>query len=149
MPTLYLSCGPPGCGKTTNGIEFAAEKGAVRLSSDELRAYYGKDESDQSVSGFAFRHIEITIEILMRQGFDVLVDSTNVTLKSRAPLIAIARKYGADVVALVYNTSLETCIARNASRARVVPEYVIIRMFGMFERPKIGEVDRIIPVDAR
>lgn len=63
----------------------------------------------------------------LAQGRSVVVDNTNPFVEDRAPLIAIGREKGARVVGYVFESDLEACLARNASRvgrARV-PEKAI------------------------
>ena len=50
--TLYITVGLPGSGKSTYVKNFIKDKDVEYLSSDELRAIYGKDETDQSVTYF-------------------------------------------------------------------------------------------------
>jgi predicted kinase len=49
-------------------------------------------------------------------GRSVVVDNTNPTLEDRAALIALGRAAGARVVAYVFETPLDVCLARNAAR---------------------------------
>ena len=141
MVSLTILVGLPGSGKST--WANAAANNAIVISSDKLRGIIGVDESDQSVSPEVFRTMFAMTHYFLSEGKAVVIDATNVSKKSRAPFIAIARKYSAHVVACVANTPAEICKARNNARARVVPEFVIDRMAGAFEMPLVGEVDEV------
>lgn len=138
MSNLTLFVGAPGAGKSSE-FQRAFYTGAVCLSSDTLRGQIGKDESDQSVSGQVFATMEVMARYLLNQGFDVVIDATNMTKKARAPFVRIGRECGARVRAKVFDTSIEECKRRNAARARKVPEHVIDRMFAQFEMPTEAE----------
>jgi len=49
-------------------------------------------------------------------GRSVVVDNTNPTVADRAALVALGRAAGARVVAFVFDTPIEVCLARNAAR---------------------------------
>ena len=145
--TLHLSVGIPGSGKSTHAKKFCFTNLIDRISSDELRAQFGTGEQDQTVSAEVFGFIERQVEKYMIHGLDIFVDATHYNRKGRKRVIAIARKYGANVVAHVANTPFDVCKARNAARERVVPEFVLERMHKGFEFPTIGEVDSIVWVN--
>jgi predicted kinase len=46
----------------------------------------------------------------------VVVDNTNPTLESRAPLIAAAKRHGARAIAIAFTPDVGVCIARNKLR---------------------------------
>lgn len=141
---LHLSVGIPGSGKSTYAEKFCLERLIDRLSSDELRARFGTGEQDQSVSGEVFGFIERQAHKYMSEGRDLFVDATHYNKKSRKRMISIARKYGALVTAHVSRVPFDECLRRNAGRARVVPDFVLQRMYAGFDWPTIGEVDNII-----
>ena len=60
MNTLYITVGLPGSGKSTYAKEFVKGKDIEYLSSDELRAVYGKGEDDQTVTPIVFSHIPVS-----------------------------------------------------------------------------------------
>lgn len=142
VPNLILLCGIPGCGKSTLANAHA-ENNLIVLSSDAMRGVLGKDESDQSVSGDVFRILELVASYFLKRGNNVVIDATNCTRKARKGFVQIGRKYGANIVAQVMSTPLDVCKARNAARARVVPEHVLERMHAGFEMPVSGEVDMV------
>jgi len=146
---LYISIGAPGSGKSTylrdfedNSARFGPEI-IVNLNADELRGLYGKDESDQSVSAQAFDFIAKAAHVLFRQGFSVAVDATSKDKRARAAFIEIAKQYGAKTVALVFDTPLDICLARNAARERVVPPDVVRRIYNQIQHPLPGEFDEV------
>ena len=67
MKTIYLTVGAPACGKSTFVKSYisAFPQENSYLSSDELRAVFGKDETDQSVSYQVFSHIFEEVEMEM------------------------------------------------------------------------------------
>lgn len=156
--TLYINIGAPGSGKSTLAEQICRSQRIkegeiiIRLCADELRGLYSKtgDEGDQSVSYQAFQCIAATTEIAFRQGFSVLIDVTSKNKKARSQFLDIARKYGVYTVALVFNTPLEVCLARNAARKRVVPPEVVVSIYNEIQAPLPGEFDeiRVIPFDS-
>ena len=52
----------------------------------------------------------------LARGASVVVDNTNPLAEDRVPLIALGREHGARVVGYIFESDLETCLARNAAR---------------------------------
>lgn len=169
---LYVTVGAPGCGKSTYLQKMIEEKAIsgivsstgsvdlvtgttftknnsvtpetiIRLNADELRGLYGKDEMDQSVSAQAFDFIAKACHVLFRQGFSVAIDVTSKDKRARGAFIAIAKRYGARTKALVFDTPLHICLARNAKRDRVVPSEVVERIYNQIQHPLPGEFDEV------
>jgi predicted kinase len=151
MSTIYIAVGLPGSGKSTYAKNFIKGKDIEYLSSDELRAVYGKDQSDQSVTSIVFGHIKRKVDEFLKDGKNVLVDATSVNRRERTDYITTAKKYGAKVVALVFKMDRQGLIDRNKKRGeqggRVVPDWVIDKMLTKYEEPSISEgIDEIIYV---
>ena len=149
--TLYITVGLPGSGKSTYAKEFIKDQQVEYLSSDSLRAVFGKDESDQSVTPKVFSHIKTKVDEYLRDNKNVLVDATSVNRKERSDYINTAKKYGSKVVAVVFKMDRNGLIARNKKRGdeggRVVPDCVIDKMLNKFEAPDFNEgIDVIIYV---
>jgi len=143
MNTLYITVGLPGSGKSTYAKEFIKGKDIEYLSSDELRAVYGKGEDDQTVTPIVFGHIKRKVDEFLKDGKNVLVDATSVNRKERSDYINTAKKYGAKVVALVFKMDRQGLIDRNKKRGeqggRVVPDWVIDKMLVKYEEPSFAE----------
>ena len=149
--TLYIAVGLPGSGKSTYAKNFIKDKDIEYLSSDELRAVYGKSEEDQTVTPLVFGHIKRKVDEFLKDGKNVLVDATSVNRKERSDYINSAKKYGAKVVAIVFKMDRQGLIDRNKKRGeqggRVVPDWVIDKMLAKFEEPSYDEgIDVIIYV---
>ncbi len=67
------------------------------------------------------------------------IDATNLTRRDRRPFIEIAQKHGCDIEALYFDVPLEVCKARNAARARLVPEHVMDKMAAKLVPPSVEE----------
>ena len=143
MNTLYITVGLPGSGKSTYAKEFVKGKDIEYLSSDELRAVYGKGEDDQTVTPIVFGHIKRKVDEFLKDGKNVLVDATSVNRKERSDYIKTAKKYDAKVVALVFKMDRQGLIDRNKKRGeqggRVVPDWVIDKMLAKYEEPSFAE----------
>ncbi len=143
MNTLYITVGLPGSGKSTYAKEFIKGKEIEYLSSDSLRAVYGKSEEDQTVTPLVFGHIKRKVDEFLKDGKNVMVDATSVNRKERSDYINTAKKYGAKVVAIVFKMDRQGLIDRNKKRgeqgARVVPDWVIDKMLAKFEEPSYSE----------
>jgi predicted kinase len=141
--TLYIAVGLPGSGKSTYAKNFIKDKDIEYLSSDELRAVFGKSEEDQTVTPLVFGHIKRKVDEFLKDGKIVLVDATSVNRKERSDYINSAKKYGAKVVAIVFKMDRQGLIDRNKKRGeqggRVVPDWVIDKMLAKFEEPSYSE----------
>lgn len=135
MPTLHLTIGLPGCGKSTTARAWVAEtpQHRARLNRDELRllmhgvAAHGDRWQEGQIT--AAQHAAAAA--LLAAGVDVVVDDTNLYPEHRDALAALAQTQGADVQLWdMTDVDLETCLARNAFRpaAEQVPEDVVRKM---------------------
>ena len=118
--TLVMLCGPAGCGKSTFAAKHFLKTQIV--SSDDCRAIVCDDSANQSISGHAFDLMYFIMEKRLRLGRLTVADATNLKREDRKPVIKIARGFGFNSAALVFNTPLDVCLARNRARTRVVPE---------------------------
>jgi predicted kinase len=151
MSTIYIAVGLPGSGKSTYAKNFIKGKDIEYLSSDELRAVFGKSEEDQTVTPLVFGHIKRKVDEFLKDGKNVLVDATSVNRRERADYITTAKKYSAKVVVLVFKMDRQGLIDRNKKRGeqggRVVPDWVIDKMLAKYEEPSTSEgIDEIIYV---
>jgi protein phosphatase len=121
---LVLLVGVAGSGKST----FAARHFAPTeiLSSDRFRALVADDEADQAASRAAFEVLHlVAAKRLARRRLSV-VDATNLSLRARRALLALAARHRRPAVAIVLDLPLATCRARNAGRGRIVAEDVLV-----------------------
>jgi protein phosphatase len=118
---LVLLIGSSGAGKST----FAARhfRPTEIVSSDRCRAMLCDDEAEQRVTPAAFSLLHHIVRARLALGRLTVVDATNLQARARRPLLRLAQRYGRPAVAIVFDLSLETCLARNRGRAhRVVVE---------------------------
>lgn len=150
MSTLYVLCGPSGCGKTT--WAHTNMQDTMYVSRDEIRFRLVKeDENYFSHEKEVFKEFVNEIVSRLEKGCDAIADATHLNEFSRRKLTqAIDMKFGNDykIVYIVFNTNVETCIARNKERSgrSYVPETVIRNMCREFRAPTKDEDERIIDI---
>lgn len=129
LPELVILVGLPGAGKSTFYRErFAATH--VHVSKDALKNGRRPAARQQAL-----------IQQALSDGRSLVVDNTNVTPEERAELIALARNFGARVVAYYFDSSARECLARNRARegrARV-PNAGFFAMAKRLVRPDLAE----------
>jgi protein phosphatase len=124
--SMIVLVGPSGSGKST----FAARHFAPTevLSSDALRAMVADDPNDQAATDAAFELLNAILVARLTGGRLTVVDATSVEPWARERLLAVARRAGRPVTAIVFDLPLTVCLERNAARTdRRVPPAAIRR----------------------
>jgi predicted kinase len=135
-PRIIVAVGLPASGKS----RYLADLKANPISSDALRLQLADDETDQTIHSQVFA----AIRYLLHQRIELhrpatYIDATNITRHDRRPYIKIARQTGCAVEAVFFDTPLAVCKARNAGRARVVPEAALDLMAAKLVPPSVEE----------
>ena len=143
MADLYLMCGVPGSGKSTflkNKIK-KSDKNTI-ISRDEIRFSLVKpDESYFSHEDEVCECLWSCINSELAAGYNVFVDQTSLTKKSRKWLLDHVENYHhANLIWI--DEDLETCLKRNENRKGTrsyVPRNSIINMYNKFTKPSLDE----------
>ncbi len=129
----YVLIGIPGAGKSSYAKKLAETENAVIISGDDIRSeLYGSAEIQGDWGEIWGRVEELVIESC---GVPVVLDGTHCRKDYRAEAVTLLRSYGYDrVEAIVMETSLATCLARNFKRERNVPDYIVKQMHSDLQR---------------
>jgi protein phosphatase len=130
-PALVILIGPTGSGKST----FAAKhfQPTEIVSSDRCRALASDDENNQDVTPGAFRILHTIVRERLRANRLAVVDATNVERKARKPLVAVARRFDYEVVAIVFDLPFSILEQRNRQH-RKIPDGGLHFQFGAMKR---------------
>jgi predicted kinase len=138
MPTLHVTRGLPGSGKTHWAKAWVAEDPAARarVNRDDLR---GMIHDGRFVKGVTEPQIvaarDAVILGLLRRGADAVSDDTNLPQRTVRDLARLARQAGAGLEVHDFtDVPLDLCIERDAARDRTVGEQVIRDMHARFLR---------------
>ncbi len=122
--------GTPGSGKSTKAEQIAKDHNAIIVSGDDIRSQlYGSAEIQ---GNWVEIHDEIENQVTAaaEKNRPVILDGTHYRSSFRKEAIELLRSYGYEwVEAIVMNTTLATCLARNFKRERNVPDYVVKTMY--------------------
>ncbi|MEV0459067.1 AAA family ATPase [Catellatospora methionotrophica] len=114
MPTLTITRGLPGSGKTT----WAKEQAGVRVNRDDLRRMLHGGNLGE---GWAERQVTVAqraqVEALLKAGADVICDDTNLRARVVRELADLAIDCGAAVALRDFtDVPLAVCLERDAAR---------------------------------
>lgn len=148
---VWITCGPPGSGKSTFLAKHA--QGPI-ISRDNIRFAFLEEGSDY----FSMEDIVWTEFIKQIQFYinnihytNIYIDATHLNRKSRNKLLtALDLSNVTEINALCFNTSLDTCLKRNAQRSGLakVPETAIKNMYKSYQYPNNQEnFNKIIIID--
>ncbi|AGY47133.1 polynucleotide kinase [Clavibacter phage CN1A] len=130
MSKLTICRGIPASGKTTWSKSEALQTGAIRISRDDIRhELYGVFWGDTIDENVVTKIQHGRIRDLLANGFDVIVDDTNL----RARNVKRFYELGADEIAFKdFEITLEEALRRDANRARQVGGRVIQNFYAKF-----------------
>lgn len=136
MPTLIITRGLPGSGKTTWARQWVTENPSrhTRVNRDDIRAMFGcapiGDNTQEESVTVAQR---AAVEALLRRGRDVVVDDTNLRDRYVRGFQEIAATTGAAVIVKDFtDIPVDVCVARDAARDRHVGSSIIRTMWHRF-----------------
>lgn len=133
---IVIAIGLPGSGKST----YLQSLGVNPISSDAIRLLLADDAGIQTINGYVFATMRYLIRRRLALRMPVTyVDATHLTVGERAPYVAIARAFGAEVEALFFDVPVEICQERNRARQRLVPPEAIELMKTKLVPPTIEE----------
>lgn len=141
-PSLILLVGIPGSGKTTYAEEILKDKyykdKTIHLSSDKIRNELYGDESIQGDPCEVFSLMQKRAVEALNNGLNVIYDSTAITRKDRAGIIAACPKFVKIHCHIIWSP-IETCVKRDVIRERTVGKAVIDKMLKRFQAPYYDE----------
>lgn len=152
-PTLYLTVGLPGTGKTTEARRLEAHRGALRLTKDEwVRALYGEQNPPSASDVIEGRLIAIGLRAL-ELGVDVVLDFGLWSRAERSALRHAGAERGAavelrylDLPAHEQRRRLDRRQAREPHTTWEISDEELATWARLFEVPTPGELDGTDPV---
>ena len=153
-PTLFLTIGLPGCGKTTAARTFEVEHDALRLTKDEwMKALYGADNPSSASDVIEGRLVAIALRAL-RLGINVALDFGLWSRDERSALRYAGVQAGGSVVMWYAPITLEEQrrrhdirLASEAGSTWPMSDDELTAWAGMFVEPTQGELDGTEPID--
>ena len=154
-PTLLLTVGLPGCGKTTAARKFEVEYDALRLTKDEwMKALYGAENPSPASEVIEGRLIAIALRTL-RLGVNVALDFGLWSRDERSALRYAGDQAEASVEMWYAPISLEEQRRRHDVRLAAEPHSTwpmsdeeMVSWAGRFDVPSPGELDGTEPIDS-
>lgn len=139
--TLIMTCGYPGSGKSTwiqNNIKELNNTAIVSL--DEIRNEIFGNQFFYNSESFVIAIGEAMTRLLLKQGMNVIIDSTAPTTHIRRKWQSLAEEYDACHKIVWIKTPLDECKRRDSEREIPVGEDVIDKFKYIFQKPIKEEV---------
>ncbi|QMP84309.1 polynucleotide kinase [Streptomyces phage Coruscant] len=149
---LLILRGIPGCGKSTFAHQWLKEgERRARVNRDDIRMqFFGKETGVDENMVTQIEHQQV--DSLLKSGYSVVVDDTNIRHKYIKAFVGIAKRYNAAVAIKQFDVSLKTAIDQNTVRAalggRDVPEMVIRKMHQQLQSSGRFNIDAEYVVEA-
>lgn len=147
MVKVILMVGLSGSGKTLKTGFLSEKNNAIIISSDEIRKELFNDEADQTHNAEVFAELHKRMRDNILNGQNVIIDATNLTMKSRRQTIEHIKntKVPCEIIAYVMTKSFNACVVNDRNRKRTVGKEVIAQQRKKFQLPFYEEgIDKII-----
>ena len=134
-----MTRGLPASGKSTWARkEVNASDGKLkRVNKDDLRAMIDDSLWSETNEKNILAVRDLIVKHYLSNGYDVVVDDTNLTPNHEKTLKGIAEELGVEfAIKSFLDVPLSTCILRNAQRTNPVPENAIRSMYNLFLKKK-------------
>jgi predicted kinase len=143
---FYIMCGLPGSGKSHYAKKMSKANNSIIINRDSYRTmisgYYKFEKGlEPLVKKMAYENLYSALE----NGYDVILDETNLSLKGRLKTAALVKdRYPKVKVVVVHlNTEVKTCKKRRAKDTKgYTPEKwneVIDDMLSYYDKPSIND----------
>lgn len=137
---IILLIGISGSGKSTFAKRLFLETEII--STDRFRALVSDDEASMGASGSAFKLAYQLVEERLKMKKLCVFDATNLNEQAWNPLKKIAKDYFAPISAIILDVPLQSAIAQNDARDRVVAHDVILAQYKAFKRVSFEELKK-------
>lgn len=131
MGKLIILCGLSASNKSSYAKTL---EDVVIVSSDDIRAELSY-RADQSQNGKVFRIFHSRVDSLLKEGKTVVADATNITMKSRRPIIDIGKRNHVEIECHLLLKPIYRCIMDDSKRNYSVGYKVISKQVKRFEVP--------------
>lgn len=152
-PTLFLTVGLPGTGKTTTARRLEVEHSALRLTKDEwMKALYGLEHPELASDVIEGRLVHIGLRAL-ELGINVIIDFGLWSRDERSALRQAAADVGAAVTILYFTLTADEQRKRLDARLEERPHATwpmsddeLAEYAAKFDTPTPGELDGSDPI---
>lgn len=135
---FFVMIGIPGSGKSTKALELSKKYNAEIFSSDKIAfEMYGHNNINNGKE--VFKEMNRRIEEALKDGKNVIFDSTNTKIPARNRRIELAKKYKCEKIGVWMKTDFKECYKRNRARERKVPGWRIAQIINSFQEPTLEE----------
>jgi predicted kinase len=134
-PTMIMMCGLVGSGKSYEAKKLAKKYDAHIHSSDDIRKELSGDINNQDINDLVFKTLHNRIKEDLLNGKNCIYDACNISYKRRMSFLQELKNIPCEKLCVLMATPYEECLKNNLHRDRVVPEYVIERMYRNFDIP--------------
>jgi predicted kinase len=134
MPKIIILKGLPASGKSTFAKDLVNKHQCQykRVNKDDLRAMLDNSKWSRNNEKFVLEVRDSIIHSALVNGFNIIVDDTNLDPKHESRLKEIAKDHGADVEVKPFDVPVDECLKRDKQRASPVGEKVILEMYNRY-----------------
>jgi len=144
---ILLIVGNYGAGKSQLAREHFGDR--KRINRHELRYHlvemtnhgrkWSPEDWDEELEGLV-KHLETDIiQHYLERRQKIIIDNTSLTRKSRAPYVALAKKFHQTIACIFLDRDISVLLRQNRMREYAVPDHVIIQLHAKTEVPSPEE----------